>query len=389
MGNGYVRQSSADIVQGNIVNAGPINNEFNALRDAFDGNLGHSHDGTVGEGPLINLTNAVTGTLPAFNGGTGVTDVADLPVSDAVQEELDTIDDALEAIDGDLTQIATDMATLNTALGTVNTSITTHSARTDNPHSVTKAQVGLANADNTSDADKPVSTATQTAITNSSSSVLSTIRGGVATAGDTLNKIWTALTSHTGSTNNPHGVTKAQVGLGNADNTSDANKPVSTATQTALNTKANTENAVTGIGRTITGFSWDQIYVRMNDNSVRRAVSDISGSARMAMHFNPSGWPIIRVDNSDFNVSTREYADSTASVAQSAAQSFAATNNNHDVREMRFVLAQEVGMVAGWNYYGADRPISGIHLTNGMPSHIRTSQLQGYSYDRGWFAVAA
>ena len=38
------------------------------------------------------------------------------------------------------------------------------------------------------------------------------------------------------------GVTKAQVGLGNVDNTSDANKPISTATQTALNGKANTSH---------------------------------------------------------------------------------------------------------------------------------------------------
>ena len=39
-----------------------------------------------------------------------------------------------------------------------------HRARTDNPHSVTKSQVGLGNADNTSDVNKPISTATQTAI---------------------------------------------------------------------------------------------------------------------------------------------------------------------------------------------------------------------------------
>ena len=38
------------------------------------------------------------------------------------------------------------------------------------------------------------------------------------------------------------GVTKTHVGLGNVDNTSDANKPVSTATQTALNGKANTSH---------------------------------------------------------------------------------------------------------------------------------------------------
>lgn len=45
------------------------------------------------------------------------------------------------------------------------------------------------------------------------------------------------LTSHTGNTSNPHSVTKAQVGLGNADNTSDADKPISTATQNALDDK--------------------------------------------------------------------------------------------------------------------------------------------------------
>ena len=38
-----------------------------------------------------------------------------------------------------------------------------------------------------------------------------------------------SLNAHTGNTSNPHSVTKTQVGLGNVDNTSDANKPVSTA----------------------------------------------------------------------------------------------------------------------------------------------------------------
>lgn len=44
------------------------------------------------------------------------------------------------------------------------------------------------------------------------------------------------LISHIGNKSNPHGVTKAQVGLGNVDNTSDANKPVSTLQQVALDT---------------------------------------------------------------------------------------------------------------------------------------------------------
>ena len=43
-----------------------------------------------------------------------------------------------------------------------------------------------------------------------------------------------ANTTHRGQTNNPHSVTKADVGLGNVDNTSDVDKPVSTAQQTAI-----------------------------------------------------------------------------------------------------------------------------------------------------------
>jgi hypothetical protein len=46
------------------------------------------------------------------------------------------------------------------------------------------------------------------------------------------------LKNHVDNTNNPHAVTKAQVGLGNCDNTSDADKPISTATQAALDLKA-------------------------------------------------------------------------------------------------------------------------------------------------------
>lgn len=46
-----------------------------------------------------------------------------------------------------------------------------------------------------------------------------------------------SLDLHAADTSNPHAVTKAQVGLGSADNTSDANKPVSTPQQTALNGK--------------------------------------------------------------------------------------------------------------------------------------------------------
>lgn len=71
MGTGYTRQSSASIVTDEDILAAPLNDEFNQLEDAFDATTGHSHDGTVGEGPLISLTGSVTGILGATNGGGG------------------------------------------------------------------------------------------------------------------------------------------------------------------------------------------------------------------------------------------------------------------------------------------------------------------------------
>lgn len=77
MGTGYTRQSSAGIIDGSIVEASDLNAEYNLLEDAFDGTTGHSHDGTLGEGPQITLTTGVTGTLPVANGGTGATTLTD------------------------------------------------------------------------------------------------------------------------------------------------------------------------------------------------------------------------------------------------------------------------------------------------------------------------
>lgn len=75
-----------------------------------------------------------------------------------------------------------------------------------------KADVGLGNVDNTSDANKPVSTAQQTALN---------LKANIASP------------TFTGTVN---GITKSMVGLGNVDNTSDASKPVSTAQAAALAT---------------------------------------------------------------------------------------------------------------------------------------------------------
>lgn len=65
------------------------------------------------------------------------------------------------------------------------------------------------------------------------------------------------------------GITKGTIGLGNVDNTSDLNKPISTATQNALNATngnvANNTNAIAGIKKTkvvtVTTTGWTSVTV--------------------------------------------------------------------------------------------------------------------------------
>ena len=56
-----------------------------------------------------------------------------------------------------------------------------------------------------------------------------------------------AINNHKLDKNNPHNVTAEQVGLGNVDNTSDLDKPISTAVQTALDDKADKTVATTSV----------------------------------------------------------------------------------------------------------------------------------------------
>ena len=152
-----------------------------------------------------------------------------------------------------------------------------------------KTALALNNVDNTSDANKPISSATQTAldgkvdensaITGATKTKITYDAKGLVTSGENLaasdlpsgidatkiangsvtnaefqylNSVTSDIqsqfndrvlksefTDHVDNVSNPHSVTKSQVGLGNCDNTSDANKPVSTATQTALDLKTN------------------------------------------------------------------------------------------------------------------------------------------------------
>jgi len=164
---------------------------------------------------------------------------------------------------------------------------------------VDKTMVGLNNVDNTSDANKPVSTAQQTAlnlkaninnptftgavnaptpITSDNSTLVATtsyvkacIQELPAGNNNNIPENLTTLIDSKAPINNPTftgtvtGITKSMINLGNVDNTSDVNKPVSTAQQTALDLKAPINNPIfTG---TVTGITKSMINLGNVDNT--------------------------------------------------------------------------------------------------------------------------
>jgi len=73
MGATYTRQSSAGIVDGGVIEATDLNNEFDQLLAAFVAASGHTHDGTAAEGgPVTKLL----GTSLTIGDGTAGTDIA-------------------------------------------------------------------------------------------------------------------------------------------------------------------------------------------------------------------------------------------------------------------------------------------------------------------------
>lgn len=109
-----------------------------------------------------------------------------------------------EDIRGEITSTnVTDALTYTPAKAT---DLTSHISNVSNPHSVTKAQIGLGNVENKTSED---------------------IRGELTATNVTTALGYTPVTptdlsDHTSDTNNPHSVTKAQIGLGNVENKSSA-----------------------------------------------------------------------------------------------------------------------------------------------------------------------
>lgn len=146
-----------------------------------------------------------------------------------------------------------------------------------------KGDVGLGNVDNTSDVNKPVSSAQQTAIDGKQTldSDLTTIAGfNSATAGAMASDGAGWLHKTYAQFKTALGLVKGDVGLGNVDNTTDAGKPVSTAQQTALDLKINLAIADT---------KGDLLAATAADTFAKRAAPS-NGHVLIADSTTGSGW---------------------------------------------------------------------------------------------------
>jgi hypothetical protein len=170
---------------------------------------------------------------------------------------------------------------------------------------LSKSDVGLSNVDNTSDVNKPISQATQTAL-NSTNSEIATINSLIPSSTSTTNKLVndsqanakigdatttfklnsTTIASITANSfidsDVNYVINKSDVGLSNVDNTSDVNKPISQATQTALNTinqnVTDLSNDKANKSETYTIYQVDNNFQNLNQKDTTIDINPVDGN---------------------------------------------------------------------------------------------------------------
>ena len=162
----------------------------------------NTEEGSYSRGTDVNVT------IPAATKTTaGVMTAQDkINLDNTVQGLANEITNRTNAINALRTELKTYVDNLIADTGSdvtaLETKVNNHIANNSNPHVVTKTQVGLGNVNNTSDANKPVSTAQATAIADAKAA-------GTAAQ--------TSINSHAGRKDNPHVVTRAQLSLATTD----------------------------------------------------------------------------------------------------------------------------------------------------------------------------
>lgn len=199
-----------------------------------------------------------------------------------------------------------------------------------------RTNLGLGNVDNTSDAAKPISTATQAALdlkanaadVNAALDLKATVAALQAhmaiTADTTMLATKAALTdlnnyapkaspTFTGTVS---GIDKTMVGLGSVDNTTDAAKPISTATQAALDLKAPLASP------TFSGITTATGYKIPNGTSSQYLMANGSFSTASATNLSSGTSGILPIASGGTGSSTKNFVDLTSSQSIAGGKTF-------------------------------------------------------------------
>jgi hypothetical protein len=208
---------------------------------------------------------------------------------------------------------------------------------------ITASMVGLGNVNNTSDANKPVSTAQQTALNLKANLASPTFTGTV------------------------NGITATMVGLGNVNNTSDASKPVSTAQQTALDLKANLAGptftgtvslpSTTSIGNV---SSTEIGYVDGVTSSIQTQLDSKASTAQALPVGGTTGQVLSKIDGTNYNTQWTTPASATQ------AESLVHAVKNGNVVAMTKGQAVYITGASGMNI------IIGLAQANSEPTSSKT-----------------
>ena len=344
--------------------------------------------GLVLKAPLASPALTGTPTAPTASAGDSSTQIATTAfVSSSVSSAISaaTTPDATTTVKGKL-QLAGDLGgtadaptvpALSNKENLIAAGTTTQYWRGDKTwQTLDKSAVGLGNVDNTSDADKPISTAVQTALnakedainksdattlgtsdvlfptqnavktyvdnqisSNATPDATTTVKGKLQLAGDLGGTADAPTVPALANKENliPAGITsqywrgdktwqtldKSAVGLGNVDNTSDADKPISTAVQTALNAK---EDAINKSDATTLGTS-DVLFPTQNavkvyvDNHINNATTPdatdvVKGKLQLAGDLAGTGSSASNPIISNNAISTNKLADDAVTNAK-------------------------------------------------------------------------
>lgn len=134
-----------------------------------------------------------------------------------------------------------------------------HKVDNQNPHQVTKDQVGLGNVDNFL-----TSTQAEAEAGSINTAYMTPLRVKQAIDIQVLNPLTQAINNHVSRTDNPHSVTKTQIGLGNVNNYGTVTDAATAQNNTVTNQYMTPQATAWAIANMITNY--DSRYVRKSTN---------------------------------------------------------------------------------------------------------------------------